>query len=167
MEATGRNSDLLGGKEDMPRPERLFHIHATTAHFPVALIPVALLFYLLDQAGYHEAFAFCSKACLATALATLPLTALSGVLSWRLARKNTSSGIFETKLLTGGLLFVTGILTLGPEASREELRPGYATGLIICLFLVLVLAHLGGQIVHGRIGLPPRGPQDRKGAPDE
>ena len=113
---------------------------------------MALIFYLLGIAGTGEEFGSHSRVCLLSAVVSFPLTAVSGIVSWRRWRRDAPPGVFQAKMLGSLLLLITGIATLGPELAQKANRPSYGVGLFICLWLVGVLAHLGGNIVFRGLG---------------
>jgi uncharacterized membrane protein len=158
-----------------PRHDRrlpVFHFHATLAHFPVALVAASLIFYVLGAAGLEQDLGPTSRMCLLLAIVCIPLTALTGIGSWQLRRSGAAPGVFHAKLVAAALLLMAAILTLGPELRQATNRLSYGAGLVICLWLVGLLAHLGGVIVFRRIGLedevpPPRAPDGRPGPDPE
>lgn len=156
--------------EDESAPARpasdRFHIHITVAHFPVALFPFSLLLYLAGTAGAGKELGSCSVICLAGAVAAVPVAQLAGYLSWRRRRTATDSGIFSGKLAASGLLLLAGLATLVPELGRPAPRPSYGVGLVICVWLSGILAHLGGRIVFGGIGLKAEAAPDPEADPD-
>ena len=135
-----------------------FHVHMTLAHFPCALFPFSLLLYIAGAAGVGEGLGSCSVACLVGAVAAVPLAQLAGFWSWRRHRTASDSGIFTGKAVASGLLLLAGLVTLVPELGRQEPRPAYGVGLVLCLWLTAIVAHLGGKIVFGGIGLRPEDP---------
>ncbi len=133
--------------------ERLFHIHSTLAHVPPALIATALAFYVAGVMGYERELGPTSRMCMLAALIALPPTALSGFLSWRRSRGGSQAGIFRAKIVGSVLLMIATVATLGPELAQKANRVSYGVGLVISLWIAGLLAHLGGMIVHRRIGL--------------
>lgn len=146
----------------------MFHVHITLAHFPCALFALSLILFFVGEADHQETLGPSALVCLIAAVVSVPLTALTGIWSWRRRRTTGESGVFPAKMLLAGLLLVAGLSTLLPALRHDEVRPGDAVGLFLCVWLVALLAHCGGRIVFRRIGLePPEADGDDEDEDDE
>ena len=136
-----------------PRRERILHLHATIAHFPIALFSTALALWVAGLCGLKEKLGPSIVVCTFVAVAAVPLAAATGFISYRRYRSRSNSGIFHAKVFGAALLCVAGLAALGPELKDGGTPLSFGVGLAIGVWLVSALAHLGGRIVHRRMGL--------------
>ncbi len=130
------------------------HPHATLVHLSVAYAvtaPFAFLGWILNGKGIFDEV---TRYLLALGLMTIPLSVLTGILSWTVSYETKAARVFNLKFALGILLFVLMLGTflwrlVGPDIVLN--RPGcyfYFATLIIQLVLALATDFVGKRIVY-------------------
>lgn len=130
--------------------------HAISAHFPNALIPVAVLFLGLFVLFRRESFETTAISLLVVAVLSVVPTFATGLYDWKTAYGGEQAPIFRKKIILATVLLVLGVITLlwrwrtphllldGGWPARVFL--GLVAGMLAC---VTLLGHYGGILVFG------------------
>jgi YHS domain-containing protein/uncharacterized membrane protein len=149
----GEESEAEGGPKTLL--EFAGHLHLVAVHFPVALVLVAALFELIGLLYFRERMAGATRAILWVAGLCTVGTAVTGWILASFESYNAALGEILTFHRWGGtslavLLLVT--LAFREKAERGGLlrwKTAYRVGLLAAAVLTVLVAHWGGQLVHG------------------
>jgi predicted heme/steroid binding protein/CheY-like chemotaxis protein/uncharacterized membrane protein len=131
-----------------------FHPHATLVHLSVAYAvtaPFAFFGWILNG---QRIFDEVTRYLLALGLITVPLSVLTGLISWTVSYETKAARVFNLKFAQGIILFLLTLVTflwrlVGPDAVLS--RPGcyfYLAFLVIQFALALAADFFGKRIVY-------------------
>jgi rubredoxin len=130
-----------------------FRLHPVAAHFPNALIPVAVALLGLLLAGGDGCLARSIFLLLAVVLAVVPVSICSGIYDWRTRFGGERAPIFFKKITLAALLLLLlgGALVLQWRQPELLEHPGPGRRLLAGLVLaalpvVVLLGHYGGKL---------------------
>lgn len=142
--------------DELGQMRRAFVPHAVFSHFPVALIPTAVLFHLLFLVTGQYLLELVGSAVLLVAGVSVPLTLVTGLSAWEKRFGAVRAPIFLKKnTLARALLLLCWTAVLWRWLDPQVLTGG---GLPAFLFVVLdllllacvtLLGHYGGVLVFG------------------
>lgn len=131
---------------------QVFNIHPVFVHFPIALFPTALFFYLIGIIRKRSDLLLAGQICLGLSLMGTVITVLTGY--W--AQKSFSHGetihrLMETHEILGFIILGLGVLLMIWSFLKREETPK-ASKLFLLLFgftvlLIMQNADLGGRMV--------------------
>lgn len=129
------------------------HFHPILVHFTIAYaIAVPLLSFLYMFTG-NITFEIASYYMLVLGLLTAPLSALSGIFSWKVTYRGNMTRIFARKIIFTVVLLVVITIsfllrTLSPDILTTNLYYVYLVLLISLVPIVTILGYDGGKIVY-------------------
>lgn len=145
---------MLKFQDQLIQMRATFAPHAVSAHFPAALIPTAVLFLLLAVIFTNRALEFAAFALLVVVLASLPLTMLTGYLTWQKNYQKSRTAIFQKKICLAWVLLLVALTTLvwrylNPDmlATGGVVEVFYLLLNLLMLTCVTLLGHYGGMLV--------------------
>ena len=131
-------------------------VHAVGAHFPNALVPVAVLFLVLAVFSSGPHFEPAAFYLLLVVLFTAPVSMVSGIYDWRTKYGGAKAPIFYKKIALAVALFILTLAAvrlrlthpgLMEHSGPLKLKLAYL-GLVALLFpIVGLLGHYGGKLV--------------------
>lgn len=130
-------------------------LHILAVHFPIALVLVAALFEILGLLAFRESMAGATRAILWVGSLCTMGTAATGWILASFESYNAALGEILTFHRWGGTSLT--VLLLVTLAFREKAERGggsrwkwaYRLGLLTAALLTVLVAHWGGQLVHG------------------
>jgi predicted heme/steroid binding protein/uncharacterized membrane protein/CheY-like chemotaxis protein len=131
-----------------------FHPHATLVHLSIAYATAAPFTFMVWIFNGRAVFDEITQYLLVLGLTTVPLSFLTGMISWTASYETKAARVFNLKFALGTLLFLMILGTFiwrltGPDVVLSP--PGcylYLASLVIQLVLVFVIDHFGKRIVY-------------------
>jgi predicted heme/steroid binding protein/CheY-like chemotaxis protein/uncharacterized membrane protein len=130
------------------------HPHATVVHLSVASALAAPFTFSVWLFFGRTIFDEITLYLLLVGLITVPLSFLTGIISWMVSYESKATRVFNFKIALGILLFLINLATLVWRFTGYEVvlqRPGsylYLTSLVIQFTLTLILDYYGKDIVY-------------------
>jgi predicted heme/steroid binding protein/CheY-like chemotaxis protein/uncharacterized membrane protein len=130
------------------------HLHTTLVHLSVGyslLAPLTLVTWLVNRRAVFDEI---TSVLLVFGIATVPLSFITGIVSWIASYESTATRVFNFKIGLGILLFLIGLATLIWRLTAPSLalnRPGvyvYLASLMFQAALALVLDYYGKKTVY-------------------
>lgn len=132
------------------------HLHPILVHTPNGLIPVVVLFLLLNNIFHLQSFEKASYYNLIFVLMAIIPVIATGYTEWKVRYKRAKTVLFLTKIICGLIVFVSLVILAGwrlinPEVSSPASPTKWVYFLIGLIMLVAVgiAGHLGGKLVFG------------------
>ena len=130
----------------------VFNIHPVFVHFPIALFPTALLFFILGRVTGNKPFDLSGRVCLWLATAGSVIAVVTGLIAEdSIPHNDVIHNIMQTHMIIGYWIVGLGITLSGWSFWHEDHRPRgfwpFIGLLVIANTLVLQNGDLGGRMV--------------------
>ncbi|HEX8395417.1 MAG TPA: DUF2231 domain-containing protein [Longimicrobium sp.] len=149
-------------------PLRIQEIHPALVHYPLALLPTALVADALGAATGSETLLGMGKICIAATLVTGTVAGAFGFVAQEAANTNEHTHALLATHRNGNLavLGITALMT-ADRIGRRRPTPGYLAWGAVALGIAGYTAYLGGRMVyeHG-LGVKPAGGVRTEDAPE-
>ncbi len=131
---------------------QVFNVHPAFVHFPIALLPVTLLFYALGLGFRQQAWLLAGRACLYLSLLATAVTVATGFIAEDSFPHNEKiHEMIETHQATGLIVLgITAILTLWSFWHRDQKPRGawvFVLVTAIACYFVLQNGDIGSRMV--------------------
>jgi uncharacterized membrane protein len=127
--------------------------HPAVAHFPIALLLIALVAEIIARWGKNPAFHSTAKLCLFIGTVAAVITSISGFPLTTLIFQSYSSPTLQLHkilaLIVSSLAVVACAISFTPHQKTGILKHVYFLLLLLIAVLILVVCHTGGQLVYG------------------
>ncbi len=127
-----------------------FLLHAVVAHLPNGALPAAALFLFLALATGEEGLERAALYLLVLVIATVPLSAASGVRDWKRRYGGRRVPVFPRKIALSAALFALLLAALALRLSEPDLF--VRGGQMFWAYTALVFSSMGPAILLGHYG---------------
>jgi uncharacterized membrane protein len=136
---------------------RTFFLHPISAHFSNGVIPIAVLYLLLNVATGDTYFEHTVIDLLVIVLLAAPVSFVSGIIDWKKKYKGAKAPVFVKKIRLAVVLCVLAVAAISirfaDPAVMEAggvLRWAYILIVLAMLPVVVLLGHYGGKLSAGQ-----------------
>lgn len=128
------------------------HHHVLMTHFPLSMFFTAFVFQMLHLFAFSDCFELASAVTLIGATITMPLTMITGWITWKKQYKRSTVNLFTRKIFVSFIMLAVSIALSVWWLLKFEAFLVEHMGLMHWSFLLGIIGLIAGSLVEGYYG---------------